>query len=125
MKIFLAVIILGLISCINEPKPDINENYHVSNIDKTQGKTEKLLEVCQMMGADYFYEPAGGKAYFDLKVFENTGIEVEFQNYAPPVYPQLYPPFIPGLSTLDLIFNCGPESYNILMGKGSPPLPLP
>ncbi len=40
-----------------------------------------------------------------------------FQAFNHPVYPQLYGDFIPNLSLLDLLFNCGPDSLKILEGN--------
>jgi len=42
---------------------------------------------------------------------------VVFQSFNHPVYHQLYGDFIPNLSLLDLLFNCGPNSLKILEGN--------
>jgi hypothetical protein len=45
--------------------------------------------------------------------------EVHFINYYAPVYPQLWGDFIKNLSLLDLLFNCGPRSRDIILRCGS------
>ena len=42
------------------------------------------------------------------------GIEVAWQEYCHPVYPQQFDPFVPYLSAIDLLFNCGDDSARIL-----------
>ena len=46
------------------------------------------------------------------------GIAVEWQDFAHPVYPQLHGEFVPYLSALDLLLNCGPRSGQVLAGAG-------
>jgi hypothetical protein len=79
--------------------------------------SERLAAICESLGADTYLSGAGGRAYLDLEPFNKKGITVKFQTFNHPVYPQLYGDFIPNLSFLDLLFNCGPDSLNILEGK--------
>ncbi|HEX9949796.1 MAG TPA: WbqC family protein [Thermodesulfobacteriota bacterium] len=79
--------------------------------------SERLAAICESLGADTYLSGAGGRAYLDLEPFNKKGITVVFQEFKHPVYPQLYGDFIPNLSLLDLLFNCGPDSLNILEGK--------
>jgi hypothetical protein len=79
--------------------------------------SERLAAICAAIGADTYLSGAGGKTYLDPKPFNSRGIKVVFQEFRHPVYPQLYGDFIPNLSLLDLIFNCGPHSLLILEGK--------
>jgi len=46
--------------------------------------------------------------------FEAAGIAVEFQDFVSQEYPQVYQPFIAGLSALDLLFNCGPDGFRLI-----------
>jgi hypothetical protein len=39
---------------------------------------------------------------------------VDWQRFDHPVYPQLHGKFIPNLSCIDILFNCGPEAEAIL-----------
>jgi len=49
------------------------------------------------------------KNYIDPRLFEEEGIALEYKSYCYPEYPQIYL-FEHGVSVLDLLFNCGPES---------------
>ena len=77
----------------------------------------RLVSVIQSLGADRFYEGSAGRNYIDVDVFEQVGISVDFQEYDHPVYPQPYGDFISHLSIIDLLFNCGPDSLQILKGS--------
>ncbi|MCL4818316.1 MAG: WbqC family protein [Vicinamibacteria bacterium] len=74
-------------------------------------KSELVLELCRGLGATTYLSGPLGRDYLELGTFRSAGIAVEFDDYAPPVYPQCQPgPFAPGLSVVDLLFNCGPEA---------------
>jgi hypothetical protein len=79
--------------------------------------SERLAAICETLRADTYLSGAGGKTYLDLKPFSKRGITVKFQEFNHPIYPQLYADFIPNLSLLDLLFNCGPDSLKILEGN--------
>ncbi|OGP52747.1 MAG: hypothetical protein A2Y65_12140 [Deltaproteobacteria bacterium RBG_13_52_11] len=85
--------------------------------DLPKEPSERLAAICESVGADTYLSGAGGRNYLDLEPFNNKGITVAFQAFKHPIYPQLYGDFIPNLSLLDLLFNCGPDSLNILEGK--------
>jgi hypothetical protein len=79
--------------------------------------SERLAAICESVKADTYLSGAGGKGYLDLEPFNKKGIKVLFQDFTHPVYLQLYGDFIPNLSLLDLLFNCGPDSLKILEGR--------
>src|SRR5574337_608811 len=85
--------------------------------------TERLIEICRWAGADAYLAGAGGLNYMRLDRFRQEGIQVVQQAFEPPIYPQLYGRFEPNLSVVDLLFNCGPASLEILRGsrKGTRP----
>ena len=64
------------------------------------------------------FEFFAAQAYLDTALFEQHGITVEWQSYKHPVYPQLHGAFVPYLSVVDLLFNCGDESAAILAQGG-------
>jgi len=80
-----------------------------------EGKgTQRLVDICTKLGASRFFEGAAGRDYIDEAQFQAAGIELAYQEYDHPVYPQLHDPFVPYLSVLDLLFNCGPRSLEVL-----------
>lgn len=77
--------------------------------------TQLLIEICKTMGATAFLAQSQAKKYLDADLFRKEGIELRCFRYVPPVYPQLWGDFLANLSTLDLVFNCGPKARDILM----------
>lgn len=79
--------------------------------------TGLVIEMCKAVGADTYLSGVHGKDYLDLALCEESGVKVVFQEFRCPPYPQAWPgPFVPNLSTVDLLFNCGPESRKVLTG---------
>ena len=77
----------------------------------SEGKSERLADLClQAGGTEYISGPAA-RGYLDEAVFHHRGIKVTWFDYdGYPEYPQLWGAFAHGVSILDLLFNCGPES---------------
>ncbi len=85
-------------------------------------KTERLVSICRELGATHYLSGESGSDYISQEDFSNPGIELEYQNYEHPVYPQRYPGFVPHLSTIDLLFNCGEQSLSILKQDKTEPI---
>lgn len=77
-------------------------------------KAELVLDHCRQLGGNYVVFGCNGKNYVDLSIFHQHGIQVYFQDYIHPIYPQRFSGFEPHMSVLDLILNCGPESLSII-----------
>jgi hypothetical protein len=77
-----------------------------------------ILNICQEVGATLYISGISGKDYLNIKDFEKAGIEIVFQEFHHPIYNQLYEPFIPCMSILDLLFNQGDRSLDIINGIG-------
>ncbi|MDP2104819.1 MAG: WbqC family protein [Desulfobulbaceae bacterium] len=75
---------------------------------------ERLIVLVRHFDGKKYIAGSGGQGYMNLNTWSDAGIEVEFQDYHHPTYPQLFGPFEPNLSVLDLLFNCGPNSLNLL-----------
>jgi hypothetical protein len=74
------------------------------------------VNICRHFGASRYLSGNAAKDYLDVALFERHGIAVEWQDYEHPVYPQLHGEFVPYMSALDLILNCGERSAEIVGG---------
>ena len=96
----------------------IDIDFHQANHFQFQGqKSDLVLDMCKTLGANTYIFGSQGRDYADVKSFNEQGIEVVFQEYTHPEYPQLHGKFEPNLSVIDLLMNCGPDSLEILKGK--------
>jgi hypothetical protein len=93
-----------------------------SELTVSGSKGELILDICRVLGANVLLGGNGAsRRYLDVERFGSLGIRVEWQGFRHPRYPQ-HPPhtgFVEGLSALDLIFNCGPDSASILEAAAS------
>lgn len=87
-----------------------------SDVGAGEGKTQRLVDLCRIVGADTYLSGPGGRRYMEMELFEEAGIEVEFQEYEGPTYPQMFPEvgFEPHLSVLDALFCWGPATADFL-----------
>jgi hypothetical protein len=85
-----------------------------SELGGTGDKTERLISICKQLGATHYLSGESARNYISEKDFSDQGIELEYQEYQHPEYPQRYEGFVPFLSTIDLLFNCGNKSLDLL-----------
>jgi len=85
-----------------------------SEIGAIGSKESLILDICKKMGATKYLSGPDGKNYLDLSVWAKNMIKVDFQRYNHPLYGQMFNKFIPNLSVIDLLFNCGPAGIKIL-----------
>lgn len=76
--------------------------------------TEAILAVIKQVGATEFLAGPSGKNYLIAPRFAEEGIKLHFQDYHEPEHAQLFPPFLAGLSAIDLLFNEGSASIKYL-----------
>ncbi len=88
-----------------------------SELEVDGDRSERLVKICRALGASHYLTGDAARSYLDPREFEQNGIRVEFQNYQHPSYPQLHGDFVPYLSALDLLLNCGDESAQVLRGE--------
>jgi len=87
---------------------------------RAQGtKTERLIALLHQAGATSYLSGPAAQAYLDPEMFERAGVRLEFKTYDYAEYPQLYPPFDPAVSVIDLLFMTGPDAQNFLEPPGA------
>ncbi len=86
-----------------------------SDLDLIEGKTERLVDICQKLNATSYISGPAAKNYLDVSLFHTSNIEVEWIDYSNyPVYPQLYGEFNHYVSIIDLILNTGKQANTFL-----------
>ena len=80
-----------------------------------EGKKEELiLNICKAVQAQEYLSGPDGRNYLNLGLWRENRVKVEFHEYLHPQYRQLHGEFLPQMSVIDLLFNCGPDSLSIL-----------
>lgn len=80
-------------------------------------RTDRLIQILRHVGADHYISGPSARAYIEDSKFQEAGIQLEYMEYVYPEYPQLYPPFDPQVSILDLLFMTGKQAMQYI----SPP----
>jgi hypothetical protein len=93
-----------------------------SGMDVTGKGSDRILALCRNLGAKRYLSGISGRDYLNLDDFRREGIRVEFQKFHHPIYRQLHEPFLPSMSVVDLLFNHGNKSLDIINGIGVPVL---
>jgi len=78
-------------------------------------KDELVLNLCREMNAEVYLSGPLGRNYVRENLFAAQGVEVRYHNYDHPVYGQAYAGFEPNMTALDLLFNAGPKSREIML----------
>lgn len=77
-------------------------------------KTDRLIQILKTIGATHYISGPSAQAYIEPQKFDESGISLEYMEYNYPEYPQLYPPFDPYVTVLDLLFMTGKEAIQYL-----------
>lgn len=78
-----------------------------SSLNPASKKSEMLIDILKKVDATKYLSGIGAKDYLDYTLFYDTNIEISWQEFRHPVYQQVHGEFIPYLSSIDLLFNCG------------------
>lgn len=91
-----------------------------SDMASSGKKDERLLSLCKEVGATRYLSGPAAKNYLRESIFTAEGIEVVWHDYQHPYYNQLWTKrqgFVSHLSVVDLLFNHGPDSLDIITGE--------
>lgn len=82
-------------------------------------KNEKVIALLKKRGVDHYLYAEGAWGYMekDLERYRDAGIRLTPLSFVHPVYPQRYGTFIPNLSIIDPLFNCGKDGTAGLLGN--------
>lgn len=78
-----------------------------SDLALSTKREEKVIDLTLAVGGDRYISGNGARVYQEESHFTDRGVELQYLDYKPITYPQLWKTFEPCMSVLDYIFNCG------------------
>jgi hypothetical protein len=85
-----------------------------SSLNITSSKSDLILDLCINEKATTYLSGPLGRNYLDKNKFIENNIEILYDDYKHPTYSQLYDKFEPYMCILDLLFNHGGQSLDII-----------
>lgn len=89
------------------------------NIDTNLKPTDMIIAVLKDIGANTYLSGQSGRDYLELEKFQQNDLNCKFARFKHPIYKQRYAGFEPNLSAIDLLFNVGPQSGQVIKDSGS------
>lgn len=88
-----------------------------SDLNVEGESTQLLINIVKKLGGNIYLSGFGGAKYQEEELFKKAGVALTYYSFEHPVYPQLWVGFVPNLSIIDLLFNCGPESLKVFLNN--------
>ncbi|MFQ5884067.1 MAG: WbqC family protein [Thermoplasmata archaeon] len=84
------------------------------NIDSSLKGSDLLIEIAKKVGATTYISGPSGRTYLQLEEFKGAGIAVEFFSFIAKPYRQAFPGFVPGMASIDALFNLGIAAKDLI-----------
>ncbi|HKP37797.1 MAG TPA: WbqC family protein [Pyrinomonadaceae bacterium] len=92
-----------------------------STLDGQGRSTDLLISMVKSVGGTAYLCGGGATGYQEDEKFGVEGLELIYQEFEHPVYPQVNTPeFVAGLSIIDALMNCGFEKTRLLINGTAP-----
>lgn len=78
-----------------------------SSLGINSKREDRVIDICCNLGATEYLSGNGARIYQVEQHFADNGIALRYQDYIPIQYNQLWNSFLPNMSFLDYVFNCG------------------
>jgi hypothetical protein len=86
----------------------------------TGQKTDRLIQILSCLGATQYLSGPSARDYIEQEKFIDAGIQLEYVAYQYPEYPQMYPPYDPQVTSLDLLFMTGKDALQYILPDSIP-----
>lgn len=91
---------------------------HSSDYGAAGNRNGRLIELCRQAGAGVYVSGPRAAGYVDSEAFTRGGLQIDWMRYGHyPPYRQLWGDFVPNLSILDILFNCGVETAAAMISR--------
>ncbi len=87
-------------------------------VDHALRHEERVIAVCNALGADTYVNAIGGTALYSKSAFAHAGIDLKFIRTKPFQYDQGNTTFVPWLSILDVMMFNAPERMREILASG-------
>ncbi len=88
------------------------------NLSPDLKHTDMIIAVLKSIGSTTYLSGQSGRVYLEFEKFHQNNINCRFVKFTHPVYKQRYPGFEPNMSAIDLLFNVGPQSSEVIKESG-------
>ena len=101
----------------NDMRDIINYSYLSSEIEKDNSLKgqDKILEICNKLGADTYYNAIGGLELYNKDDFDALCIKLKFLQSEITPYNQFKNDFVGGLSIIDILMFNSPNEVNKML----------
>jgi len=106
---------MGLIRAIAEYLEIPTSIICASELSPSGARNDRNLDICRILGATAYLAGLGAKNYQEDEEFTRAGIEPLYSLFQQQNYPQLFGGFIPKLSIVDVLMNCGSKGTRRLL----------
>ena len=86
-------------------------------IEPVNAPDEWALNISKVLKAQSYYNPPGGRSFFDIEKYEKVGIDLRFLEILPKQYKQFNQDFVSYLSILDTMMFCDKEEIRLMIQK--------
>ncbi len=108
---FNVALIVHLVQALRISTPVVRQ----SELDIEGRGVDLLIRIARRLGADEIVLPGGAENHVDARSLAEAGVALRTVRTRPVVYPQLWGPFLPDLSVLDMLICCGPVGASRLV----------
>lgn len=83
-----------------------------SQLPIKSSKSDLVLDLCRHFSASHYLSGKFGYDYLIEEDFLKSSVTIEYQNFTPEIYPQLWGTYTPNLSILDMWMNTKIEKFS-------------
>ena len=105
---------LQKISCYLQLNTEFLMSSSIEKNNSNHGQI-KIMEICQVLGANIYINPIGGQELYDRTYFWEKSIQLYFINSMFTPYKQFKNEFVAGLSMLDILMFNSKEVINEML----------
>jgi hypothetical protein len=90
-----------------------------SSLDVSGQATDRLIRLVKAVGGDGYLSGGGAGGYQEDENFSKAGLELVYQRFQHPTYPQRADAPVPGLSVIDALMGSGFRGVRELLRSGT------